>query len=68
MAYLNGLRGDFILTSDWVKALTLDERTIRSLAIEAAKRDLLQYQYAGNVTSITFKNLLNKLDINGFEN
>jgi hypothetical protein len=51
-----------------VKALTLDERTIRSLAIEAAKRDLLQYQYAGNVTSITFKNLLNKLDINGFEN
>lgn len=68
MAYLNGLRGDFILTSDWVKALTLDERTIRSLAIEAAKRDLLQYKYAGNVTSITFKNLLNKLDINGFEN
>jgi len=68
MAYLNGLRGDFILTSDWVKGLTLDERTIRSLAIEAAKRDLLQYKYAGNVTSITFKNLLNKLDINGFEN
>jgi hypothetical protein len=68
MAYLNGLRGDFILTSDWVKALTLDERTIRSLAIEAAKRDLLQYQYAGSITSITFKNLLNKLNINGFEN
>ena len=68
MAYLNGLRGDFILTSDWVKALTLDERTIRSLAIEAAKRDLLRYQYAGSITSITFKNLLNKLNINGFEN
>jgi len=68
MAYLNGLRGDFIITSDWVKALALKERTIRSLAIEAAKRDLLQYQYAGNITSITFKNLLNKLNINGFEN
>lgn len=68
MAYLNDLRGDFILSSDWVKALTLDERTVRSLAIEAAKRDLLQYQYAGNITSITFKNLLNKLNINGFEN
>jgi hypothetical protein len=68
MAYLNGLRGDFILTSDWVKALSLDERTIRSLAIEAAQRDLLQYQYAGNITSITFNNLLTKLDINGFEN
>ena len=68
LAYLNGLRGDFILKSDWVRALSLDERTVRSLAIEAGKRDLLQYQFAGNVTSITFKNLLNKLNINGFEN
>ncbi len=68
LAYLNGLRGDFILKSDWVKALSLDERTVRSLAIEAGKRDLLQYQFAGNVTSITFKNLLNKLNIDGLEN
>lgn len=68
LAYISGLRGDFILKSDWVKALSLDEKTIRSLAIEAGKRDLLQYQYAGNVTSITFKNLLNILDINGLEN
>jgi len=68
IAYLTGLRGDFIIKSDWVKALSLGEKTIRSLAIEAAKRDLLQYQYAGNITSITFKNLLNKLNINGFEN
>jgi len=65
---LNGLRGDFILKSDFVKALSLDERTLRSLATEAGKRDLLQYQYAGNVTSITFKNLLNILNINGLEN
>ena len=68
LAYLNGLRGDFILKSDFVKALSLDERTIRSLAVEAGKRDLLQYQFAGNVTSITFKNLLNNLNINGIEN
>ena len=68
MAYLNGIRGDFILKSDWVKALSLDESTIRSRAIEAAKRDLLQYQFAGNVTSITFTNLLKKLNINGIEN
>ncbi len=68
MAFLNGLRGDFIIKSDWVKALSLDERTIRSLAIEAGKRDLLQYRYAGNITSITFKNLLKNLNINGFEN
>lgn len=68
LAYLNGLRGDFILKSEWVKALSLDERTVRSMAIEAGKRDLLQYQFAGNVTSITFKNLLNILNINGLEN
>jgi len=68
MAYLNGVRGDFILKSNWVKALSLDEKTIRSLAIEAAKRDLLQYQFAGNVTSITFTHLLKKLNIDGFEN
>jgi hypothetical protein len=68
LAYLNGLRGDFIFKSDFVKALSLDERTLRSLATEAGKRDLLQYQYAGNVTSITFKNLLNILNINGLEN
>ena len=68
MAYLNGIRGDFILKSNWVKALSLDEKTIRSHAIEAAKRDLLQYQFAGNVTSITFTNLLKKLNIDGIEN
>jgi len=68
LAYLNGLRGDFILKSDWVKALSLDERTVRYLAIEAGKRDLLQYQFAGNVTSLTFNNLLLKLNINGLEN
>jgi hypothetical protein len=68
MAYLNGIRGDFILKSNWVKALSLDENMIRSLAIEAGKRDLLQYQFAGNVTSITFTNLLKKLNIDGIEN
>lgn len=68
MAYLNGIRGDFILKSNWVKALSLDDHTIRSLAIEANKRDMLQYHYAGNVTSITFMNLLKKLNIDGLEN
>lgn len=66
MAYLNDLRGDFILTSKWVKALSLGDASIRELAIEAAKRDLLQYQYAGSVTAISFTNLTNKLEINGF--
>jgi len=65
MAYLHDLRGDFILTSKWVKALSLSDSNVRELAIEAAKRDILQYQYAGNVTAISFTNLTNKLEING---
>ena len=68
LAYLNGVRGDFILKSIWIKTLCLDESRIRALAIEAGKRDLLQYQFAGNVTSLTFNNLLLKLNIDGLEN
>lgn len=65
LSYLNGDRGDFILKSKWVKALGIGEEQVRELAFEAAKRDLLQYQFAGAVTTITFSNLLNKLDIHG---
>jgi hypothetical protein len=64
MSYLDGDRGDFILASKWVKALFLNESKIRELAIEASKRDLFQYQYGGNVTSISFSNLITKLEIN----
>ena len=64
LAYIDGERGDFILSSKWVKALFLNETKLRELAIEASKRDLLQYQYGGNVTSISFSYLLNKLEIN----
>ena len=64
MSFLNGDRGDFILSSKWVKALFLNESSLRALAIEASKRDLFQYQYGGNVTSISFSNLITKLDMN----
>jgi hypothetical protein len=66
MAYCNGDRGDFIMTSKWSKALCLGDTQLRELAIEAARRDLLQYQYAGSVTAISFTNLFNKLGIDGF--
>lgn len=64
MAYLNGLRGDFIISSKWVKALCLNENQLRELAIEASKRGLIHYQFSGNVTSITFNDLFKKLEIN----
>ncbi|MBK7341711.1 MAG: hypothetical protein IPJ06_00580 [Saprospiraceae bacterium] len=65
LAYLAGKRGEFILDSPWVKALGLSQDQIRALAYEATKRDLLQYNSAGEVTSISFDHLLNKLDIHG---
>jgi hypothetical protein len=64
ISYLNGERGDFILNSNTVKALCLSENRIRELAIEASKRDYLQYQFAGNVTAVSFDNLLSKIGIN----
>ncbi|KAF0128494.1 MAG: hypothetical protein FD155_3236 [Bacteroidetes bacterium] len=64
LAYLNGLRGEFILTSKWPKALSLSESKLRDLAVEASKRDVIQYQFAGGVTAISFSNLTNKLQIN----
>ena len=66
MAYCNGDRGDFIISSKWSKVLCLGDTQLRALAVEAAKRDLLQYQYAGSVTAISFTNLFNKLGIDGF--
>jgi hypothetical protein len=65
MGYCEGQRGDFILTSKWVKSLNLGDAKLRVLAVEAARRDLLQYQFAGNVTAISFKKLFKKLEIDG---
>jgi len=64
MSYLKGNKGDFIWNSLGVKALCLNEARLRELAVECAKRDLMQYQYAGSVTVISFNNLLNKIGIN----
>ncbi|MEY5049171.1 MAG: hypothetical protein RLZZ175_2530 [Bacteroidota bacterium] len=64
LAYINGDRGDFIWGSIGVNALCLYESKLRELAIECAKKDLMQYQYAGSVTAINFTNLLNKIEIN----
>ena len=58
LSYLHGDRGDYILLSKWIKALSLNTEELRDLIKEAAKRDLLQYQYGGNVTVISFENQL----------
>ena len=63
LSYLSGERGDFLIQSPTVKALCLSESKLREFVIEASKRDYLQYQYAGNVTVITFDNFINKIEI-----
>lgn len=61
LSFLDGERGDFIMHSKSVSALCLGESKLRELAIEASKRDYLNYQYAGSVTAISFDNILKKL-------
>lgn len=68
LAYLKGDRGEFIWNSTVVKALCLTEASLRELAIECAKRDLMEYQHAGSLTSISFYNLLNKIGLNAIKN
>lgn len=68
LAYLKGDRGDFIWSSIGVKALLLTETQLRELAGECAKRDLMQYQYAGSVTAIGFKKLINQIGIDVIKN
>lgn len=68
LAYLKGDRGDFTWSSIGVKALCYPEGTLRRLAIECVRNDLMQYQYAGSVTAISFTNLLNKIGIHANTN
>lgn len=64
LAFIDGLRGDFIFQNNYILSLCISENKIRELAVEASKRDFMQYQYAGSVTSISFDSLLNKIGIN----
>lgn len=64
LAYLDGLRGDFIFQNDGVLSLCLPENRTREFALEASKRDLMTYQCAGSVTSIGFDDLLTKIRLN----
>ncbi len=65
LGYLEGMRGEFLLGSKYIRALCLPESGVRDQISEAAKRDLLQYQYSGHVTTILFPNLLKLVGIDG---
>lgn len=56
MSYLNGDRGEYILSSKFVRTLALNNEELTNFIKEAAVRDLLKYQSGGNVLSISFDN------------
>ena len=62
LSFLNGDRGDYILSSNWVKALALSTDELRFLIKEASNRDLLYYKFGGNVTVISFEKQLKKME------
>ena len=63
LAFLSGKSGDYIWNTPVVRALCMSEQALRQLAEECARKDLIQYQYAGNVTVISFDNLRIKTGI-----
>jgi hypothetical protein len=63
LAFILGDRGEYVFNNSIVKSLCISENNLRDLAVEAAKQDLLQYQYGGSVTSFAFTQLLSKLAI-----
>jgi len=65
IGYLEGMRGEFLLGSKYIRTMGLPEAKIRELITEASKRDILQYQYSGHVTTIMFPNLLKSIGIYG---
>ena len=65
LGYIHGLRGDFLFKTKWTKVLDCSENELRNLAQEAAKRELLSFHYAGNVTVVNFKTLIQKLNLHG---
>lgn len=67
LAYVSGLRGDFVWNTVGVKSLCLPESKLRELAIECAKRDLMQYQYAGGITAISFNKLLTTIGLHAIQ-
>ncbi len=68
LGYLDNLRGDFLFHTKWIKVLDSTEKEIKALAHEAAKRDLVQFQFAGSVTVVNFNTLIKKLNLDGIEN
>jgi len=58
---LDGLIGEELLSTTWVKVLELPDSRLKALISEAALNDLVTYHHAGGVVAIRFDNLLNQI-------
>ncbi len=58
---LDGLVGEELLTTTWIKVLELSDSKLKSLISEAALNDLITYHHAGGVVAIRFDNLLSQI-------
>jgi len=68
LGYISGFRGDFLFNTKWTKVLDCTDNELRILAQEAAKRDIITYQFAGNIVIVNFNSLIKKLNIHAIEN
>lgn len=58
LGHLQGLRGEPLLTSDWVRFLDVDFRSARDLADAASRSRYIEYKSGGGVVEVGFRHLL----------
>ena len=58
----DGLTGDELLKTQWIKTLELEDNRLKELVSTAAIHDIINFQQAGDVTVIQFDKLLNQIE------
>ena len=58
LGYLTGVRGSLLLNTFWTKLLDAPAERITALAVEASRRNWLNYRQAGSVIEVRFPGLL----------
>ncbi len=62
LAYLSGDRGNALFDSMWLKLLDTSVHHLHNLAQQAAQKGWLEYRHAGQVTEITFRHFMEKIN------
>lgn len=62
LAYLSGDRGNLLFDSAWLKILDTPNHQLHNLAQQASAKGWLEYRNAGQVTEITFRHFMEKIN------